>query len=87
MADKYYVYTRDNCPYCEKMKEYLDENKIAYEERNVLDSGVLNFMINEGYKTVPQVFRHNGLYRFDMEPLGGYTETVAYLEEKKNESL
>lgn len=30
------VFTKSGCPWCEGVKEYLDEAKIAYEEREVL---------------------------------------------------
>lgn len=35
MAKKVTVYSSDYCPFCDMAKNFLKENKVAYEERNV----------------------------------------------------
>jgi len=32
---KVIVYSTDTCPWCDKLKEWLKENKVAFEEKNV----------------------------------------------------
>lgn len=32
------LYTKTGCPWCFKMKEYLDDKGLGYEERNVSQS-------------------------------------------------
>ena len=29
------LYTKDNCPYCDKVKRAFSERKVVYEERNI----------------------------------------------------
>lgn len=35
MAKKVTVYSSDFCPWCDKVKEFLKENNIEFEEKNV----------------------------------------------------
>jgi glutaredoxin 3 len=34
------IYTKTGCPWCEDVLEYLNENNIKYEERNVISNPV-----------------------------------------------
>lgn len=50
------VYTSDTCPYCVAAKEFLDENSINYEEKNVTsDENARNELIEKGYRGVPVI--------------------------------
>ena len=71
------VYSKDGCPYCEKVKEVLDLTKLTYVVYNLdehfgRDEFVSEF--GEG-STFPQVVV-NG------RKLGGCVQTVEYLQEK-----
>jgi glutaredoxin 3 len=35
MANKVLVYSTPTCPYCVRLKQYLTENKVAFEEYDV----------------------------------------------------
>lgn len=32
------VYTKTGCPWCEGLKEFLNENNVSFEERNVINN-------------------------------------------------
>ncbi len=38
MAEKVLVYSTPTCPYCQKVKEYLKENNINFENFNVSEN-------------------------------------------------
>ncbi|WP_049970633.1 FAD-dependent oxidoreductase [Haladaptatus cibarius] len=70
------IYTKENCPYCEKAKDLFDEKGIEYETYNVTgDDDLFSEMVEraDGRKTAPEVF-------IDDELIGGWDETSA-LEE------
>tara|TARA_Y100001951_G_C11260909_1_gene252437 strand:- start:936 stop:1175 length:240 start_codon:yes stop_codon:yes gene_type:complete len=71
------VYTKDDCPYCSKIKQVLDGKQIQYREYKL---GV--HYTREAFQrefgrgcTFPQVLVNS-------EKLGGCTDTVKYLQEK-----
>ncbi|WP_077369421.1 glutaredoxin family protein [Anaerosalibacter sp. Marseille-P3206] len=50
------IYTIDTCIYCTKVKKYLSEKKIKYEEKNVQeDSKAREELLSMGYRTVPVI--------------------------------
>lgn len=52
--DKVIVYSSDTCPYCTAVKNFLDENKVEYEVKNVShDTEARNELIEKGYRGVP----------------------------------
>jgi len=60
------VYSKPDCPYCEKLTEFLDERGLKYNKVDViLHPDKREWLLNEGYKTVPQVFCSSGNYRGD----------------------
>ncbi len=70
------IYTKTDCPYCEKAKDLFDAKGIDYELYNVSeDEALFEEMVEraEGRKTAPEVF-------VDDELIGGWDETSA-LEE------
>ena len=70
------VYSKDGCPYCEKIKEVLELGNFQFVEYKLGDH-FSRFEIYEefgGNATFPQV-TING------QKMGGCTETVKYLRE------
>lgn len=54
------VYSKANCPFCDRAKNLLKLKGIAYEELRVdLDPAVREFIVSQGHRTVPQIY-HNG---------------------------
>jgi len=72
------VYSREGCPYCDKVKEVLEIaklNHVVYKLGEHLDSKSFYGQFGQG-STFPQVV-------LDQTNLGGCTETVQYLREKR----
>ncbi|WP_227376591.1 FAD-dependent oxidoreductase [Haladaptatus halobius] len=70
------IYTKEDCPYCDKAKDLFDEKGVEYETYNVTgDEELFEEMVERanGRKTAPEVF-------IDDELIGGWDETSA-LEE------
>lgn len=54
------VYSKSNCPFCDKAKALLKQKGIVFEEVRVdQDQEAREFIINAGHRTVPQIY-HNG---------------------------
>jgi thioredoxin reductase (NADPH) len=69
------IYTKDNCPYCDKAKQFFTHAGIAFEEKNVGNNpAFLAEMLakSKGRKTVPEIF-------FDSELIGGWDELNALI--------
>ena len=70
----YFVLTRNNCVWCDKAKQLLEEKGEAYQASSLEDNPLLiELMKKADLKTVPQIWE-------DAEHIGGYTE----LERKLN---
>ena len=72
------VYSKDGCPYCTKIKEVLELaelNHVVYVLDRDFDRTSFYDQFGQG-STFPQVV-------LDATNLGGCTETVKYLREKK----
>lgn len=52
---KVIVYSTEGCAFCMAAKEYLDENKIAYEERNIKNKEFKKELIALGFMSVPVI--------------------------------
>ncbi|WP_440989941.1 glutaredoxin 3 [Haloarchaeobius baliensis] len=65
------IYTKENCPYCEKAKDLFDEKGVEYELYNVTgDEELFDEMVEraDGRKTAPEVF-------IDDQLIGGWDDT------------
>lgn len=72
------VYSKDNCPYCVQAKNLLTKRNIVFEEVRVdLDPDARQFIVNEGHRTVPQIY-HNGKLFVE----GGYTGLAKLTEDQ-----
>ncbi|ELY94259.1 thioredoxin reductase [Natrialba hulunbeirensis JCM 10989] len=70
------IYTKTDCPYCDKAKDLFDSKGIEYEEYNVTgDDELFEEMVEraDGRKTAPEVF-------IDDELIGGWDDTSALNE-------
>ena len=72
----FYVYSKNNCPYCSWAKDLLIKEGFEYREFNVQEDTTLLEQLTDklGFKpkTVPQIWE-------DDTYVGGYTELVKYL--------
>jgi glutaredoxin 3 len=63
------VYSKSNCPYCVQAKYLLEQRGIEFEEVKIDETPeAREFIMNEGHRTVPQIYRDGRLL---VE--GGYT--------------
>lgn len=57
------LYTKHNCGYCLQAKALLKNNDIPFEEVNIdTDDVAREFVINEGHRTMPQIYREGALF-------------------------
>ena len=72
------VYSKDGCPYCDKIKQVLDLTKtsyVVYNLREQFDRESVYDEFGEG-STFPQVL-------VDGKKLGGCIDTIRYLKENQ----
>jgi len=63
------IYSKDNCPFCDRAKNLLKLKGIDFEEIRIdLNQEAREFIISEGHRTVPQIYRNGQLF-----VTGGYT--------------
>jgi glutaredoxin 3 len=71
------IYSKEGCPYCDKIKTVLDQRSISYKSYN-LDEDYTRDEFYEKFgsgSTFPQVI-------IDDNKIGGCSDTVNYLLEK-----
>lgn len=57
------VYSKDNCPFCDRAKNLLKLKNIPYEEIRVdLVPEAREFIMSQGHRTVPQIYRNGELF-------------------------
>jgi thioredoxin reductase (NADPH) len=69
------IYSKNNCPFCDKAKQYFKEAGIPFEEKDISVNPVfLEEMLAKakGRKTVPEIF-------FDDELIGGWDDLNALI--------
>ncbi len=73
------ILTKEDCPWCDKAKEFLTEKGEDFVSSSYRDDPLyLKLMRKAGLKTVPQIW-HNDEY------IGGYEALVAYWNLKEEE--
>lgn len=56
------IYSKNNCPYCVQAKNLLQLKGIDYKEVKVdEDSSAREFMLEQGHRTVPQLYKDGNL--------------------------
>lgn len=78
------VYSKANCPFCDQAKNLLKLKNIEFEEVRVdLVPEAREFIVNEGHRTVPQIYKDGKVFVH-----GGYQGlarlTESELKEKAN---
>lgn len=57
------VYSKNNCPFCDKAKHYLKTNGIEYEEIKIdEDLEAREWLIGQGHRTAPQIYYNGELF-------------------------
>ena len=56
-SNKLVLYTIDDCPFCDMMKDKLKEWNIDYFEMNItVNKSIRKILKDQGYKTVPLLY-------------------------------
>ena len=57
------VYSKANCPFCDQAKNLLKLKNIQFEEIRVDENpDARQFIMNEGHRTVPQIYKDGKLF-------------------------
>jgi len=57
------VYSKDNCPFCDRAKNLLKLKGLEFTEIRIdLDPEARQFIVNEGHRTVPQIYKDGDLF-------------------------
>ena len=76
------IYTKDNCQFCVMAKALLESRGVQYNTINVSEkSEARDFLIENGHRTVPQIFR--GTTHIP----GGYQGIAGMSEEEFNTKI
>jgi glutaredoxin 3 len=69
------VYTKDNCPYCDMAKALLESRGVEYTTINVSEkSEARDFLVENGHRSVPQIFRGTNHIPGGYQGLAGMSE-------------
>jgi glutaredoxin len=74
------VYSKNNCPYCVKLKNQLTSWNVGFNEVNIeQDKDAKNFVVEQGHRTVPILYndlehiKHEGLTKEKLQQIiGGF---------------
>jgi glutaredoxin 3 len=70
------VYTKDNCPFCDRAKALLESRGVEFTTINVGEQpDAREFLVDQGLRSVPQIFNGTTLLQ------GGYQGLAAQPEE------
>ena len=57
------VYSKKHCPFCDQAKALLNRKNIAFEEVRIdEDATAKEFILREGHRTVPQIYKGTQLF-------------------------
>ena len=76
MSEKFYVYSKDGCGFCDRLTEFMESKGVLFE-RFTLDNDFSKEEFIEKFgsnTTFPKVVKEDGTV------IGGATETVNYLK-------
>jgi glutaredoxin 3 len=66
------VYTKDNCPFCDRAKALLENKGVEYTAINVgQQTEAREFLVEQGLRSVPQIFNGTILIQGGFQGLAG----------------
>jgi glutaredoxin len=69
------VYTKNNCPFCDRAKALLESKGKMYISVNIEENETeRDFLIGQGLKSVPQIFKDNTLIPGGFQALSTQSE-------------
>ena len=78
MQDKFYVYSKSGCGFCERLTQFMENKGVHFEKFDLGEDFSPEDFVNQfGYNSsFPQVVYHS-------QKIGGMKDTVRYLLENK----
>ena len=78
MQNKFYVYSKDGCGFCQRLTEFMESKGVEFEKFNLGEDYTPEDFVNKfGYNSsFPQVVYHQ-------QKIGGMKDTVRYLLNNK----
>lgn len=77
------VYSKNNCPFCVQAKNLLALKNIPFKEVKIdEDSSAKDFILSEGHRTVPQIYKDGVLF-----VQGGFQGLSKLTEDQLKEKL
>ena len=69
------VYTKNNCPFCDRAKALLENKGVDYTAINIEDTpDAREFLVEQGLRSVPQIFNGTTLLQGGYQGLAGQPE-------------
>ncbi len=69
------VYTKNNCPFCDRAKSLLESKGKVYIAVNIEENpGEREFLVDQGLRSVPQIFKDGVLLPGGFQGLAGQPE-------------
>lgn len=69
------VYSKHNCPYCDRAKALLESKGVEYKVINIEETpDAREFLVDQGLRSVPQVFQDGVLLAGGYQGLAGRPE-------------
>ena len=76
------VYSKNECPFCERAKQLLESRDVEYQVIDVQeDSNAREYLLEQGLRSVPQIYRGTTLIP------GGYQGLAGMSEEEFNNKI
>lgn len=69
------VYTKNNCPFCDRAKALLESRGVEYRAINLEDQpDARDFLVDQGLRSVPQIFNGTTLLPGGYQGIAGQPE-------------
>ena len=69
------VYSKNNCPFCDRAKALLESKNIPFRVIKMEDEpGAREFLVDQGLRSVPQIFKNGILLPGGFQGLAGKDE-------------
>jgi glutaredoxin len=69
------IYSKNNCPFCDRAKALLESKEVPFTVVNIEDTpDAREFLVDQGLRSVPQVFKDGVLLPGGFQGLAGKPE-------------
>ena len=69
------IYSKNNCPFCDRAKALLESKGVEFKTVNIEDEpDARGFLVDQGLRSVPQVFKDGELLPGGYQGLAGKPE-------------